>query len=63
MRVLFVSLMLSIAARSAAEIQFVGAMITSNQKLFALRAHDGAPSRWLTVGDSIEGFCHYGLRS
>jgi hypothetical protein len=45
-----------VAARAAAEIQFVGAMVSSNQKLFALRSGDGAPSRWLTMGDSIAGF-------
>jgi hypothetical protein len=54
MRALFASLIICIAAR--AEIQFVGAMFISNQKLFALRASAGAPSRWLAIGDSIEGF-------
>ena len=56
MRVLFYIVMLCVGARAVAEIQFVGAMVTSNQKLFALRSSEGGRSQWLTIGDSLEGF-------
>jgi len=49
-------LALCLAARAAAEIQFVGVMLTPTQKRFAMRAGEGEPSLWLTMGDSIGGF-------
>lgn len=54
MRVLI--LMFCLVAQAAAEIQFVGVMLTPSQKRFALRATEGEASRWLSIGDSIDGF-------
>jgi len=52
----FLVLMFCLVAQAAAEIQFVGVMLTPSQKRFALRATEGEASRWLSIGDSIDGF-------
>ena len=56
MRSRYLLLIVCFALRVAAEIQFVGVMSNSTQTVFAIRSLDGSPSKWLTIGDTVDDF-------
>src|SRR2546423_10273155 len=56
MRPLLFYFSLALAACASVNMQLVGVMADSKQIRFAIRAHDGAGTRWISLGEKMEGF-------